>query len=90
MTFEEAVAERERQITAQLIDEILRGDIMGNEELEIKDDAPGAAPVQGLGLGDIIKYGPVIQKVIQILTTGEGEFDVKVGGIRKHVAISNL
>lgn len=64
---------------------------MGQETQEIEiQETQGAGPLQGLGLGDIIKYGPVIQKVIELVTSGEGEFDVKVGAIRKHIAVTNL
>lgn len=62
---------------------------MGQEkEIEIQDDAPGAAP--GISFPDIIKYGALLQKLIEILAQGEGGFDVKFKGIRKHVEITNL
>ena len=61
---------------------------MHKEEIEIKEDAPGAAP--GLGLGDIIKYADLLQKVITILAQGEGGFDLKYKGIRKHIEITNI
>lgn len=77
-------------LTDRIIDEMLEGDTMETEELEIKEDVPGAAPVPGLGLGDILKYGTLLEKIIPLLVSGEGEFDFKFHGIRKHIAITNL
>ena len=57
------------------------------EEIEVQE-TPGAAP--GISFGDLIKWAPVLQKVIQLLMSGEGEFDVKAGAIRKHIKITNL
>lgn len=59
------------------------------EEIVVAEQAPGAV-APGLGLGDIIKYGPVLSKLISLLTSGEGEFDVKIGSIRKHVSVTNI
>jgi len=61
---------------------------MDNQEIVIQEDAPGAAP--GISFGDILKYGALLTKLIEILTAGEGGFDVKFKGIRKHVEITNL
>ena len=78
------------EITSRYIDAILQGDTMDTQELEIKEDAPGARQAPGLGLGDIIKYGDLLAKIIAILAAGEGEFDFKYHGIRKHVQITNI
>ena len=57
-------------------------------EIEVDEQAPGVAP--GIGLGDILKYYPVLMKIMEIAAAGEGEFDLKVGHVRKHVAITNI
>lgn len=79
----------EAQITSRYIDRILEGDTM-EKELEIKEDVPGADAAPGLGLGDVIKYAGLLEKIIPILLAGEGEFDFKFHGINKHIAITNL
>lgn len=65
---------------------------MDDQDTIVIEETQGAAPLQGLSLGDIIKYGPVVQKVIDLIVIlkGEGGFDVKVGPIRKHIEVTDL
>lgn len=63
---------------------------MDDQDTIVIEETQGAAPLQGLSLGDIIKYGPVVQKVIDLILKGEGGFDVKVGPIRKHIEVTDL
>jgi hypothetical protein len=79
----------EMPMSDQVIHEMMKGDTM-EKELEIKEDVPGAEAVPGLGLGEVLKYAGLLEKIIPILLAGEGEFDFKFKGVRKHIAITNL
>lgn len=63
---------------------------MANEKEIIiqEEEAPGAAP--GLGLNDLIRYGPAIAEFIAgIIQTGKVSFVVRLLGKRRRVTIED-
>lgn len=63
---------------------------MDDQDTIVIEETQGAEHLQGLSMGDIIKYGPVVQKVIDLILKGTGGFDVKLGAIRKHIEITDI
>lgn len=51
---------------------------MADQEIEIKEAAPGAGP--GLSLGDLFRYGDLIEKVIGVFT---GAVGLTIGTLKK-------
>jgi hypothetical protein len=60
------------------------------QEVELLELPPGAMPPGGISLGDLFKYLPVVQQIIQAFAAGTGSFITKTPFGRFQVDIKRV